>query len=206
MTATADGCLPAALDRLYAAVAALVDEGKQSFDGTILSAPSVYAQLLDEVPSKPGRDEHVRGRRQMVAPVRCDALDLLNEIDTAVKAWHPRGTSTPARLRGLAARKWRPQDTRSLEQIAAGVESWVVQIRSLLSPQHVKHVSAPCPACGATTVYRRNSSGEWVRQAALQVVAEQGCTCAACKHTWTPDRYLFLCKVLGFNLPAGCLE
>jgi hypothetical protein len=62
------------------------------------------------------------------------------------------------------------------------------------------------PACGATTVYRKDSTGELVRQPALQIVAEHGCTCQACRYTWAPSHYLLLCKVLGFELPAGVLE
>jgi hypothetical protein len=204
-TVTVDGCLPAALDRLYAAVAALLDERKEMVDGSILAAPSVYDQLVDAVPSTPG-GEHRRGRRTSIAPVWCDAVDLVDEVDTAVGSWHPVAGSTQARLRGLAARKWRPQDTRAVEQIAGIVESWVVQIMALLEPAHVKSISAPCPACGATTVYRRNSAGELVRQPALQIVAEHGCTCQACSYMWAPSHYLHLCRVLGFDLPEGVLE
>ena len=63
----------------------------------------------------------------------------------------------------------------------------------------------PCPACNATAVYRRNSAGENVRVPALQIIAEQGCTCLVCHASWTPDRYLLLCRVLGFDLPRGVL-
>ena len=52
----------------------------------------------------------------------------------------------------------------------------------------------------------RDRSGERVRVPALQVIAEQGCTCVVCRTCWTPDRYLLLCRVLGFDLPAGCME
>jgi hypothetical protein len=54
-------------------------------------------------------------------------------------------------------------------------------------------------------VYRRDSAGELVRQPALQIVAEQGCTCQACRHCCTPDLYLHLCRVLGFDLPDGVI-
>jgi hypothetical protein len=45
-----------------------------------------------------------------------------------------------------------------------------------------------------------------VRQAALQIVAATGCRCLNCDATWTPDRYLLLIKVLGFDKPAGVLD
>jgi hypothetical protein len=42
---------------------------------------------------------------------------------------------------------------------------------------------------------------------ALQIVADAGCTCQACKkHTWLPQHYLLLCRVLGFDTPEGVLE
>ena len=85
-------------------------------------------------------DEYVRGYRKSTAPVWCDALDLRDEIDTAVRAWHPGGGSTPTRLRGLAARGWRPQDTPAIEQISGNLEAWVGQIDALLSDERPKNV------------------------------------------------------------------
>ena len=41
---------------------------------------------------------------------------------------------------------------------------------------------------------------------ALQIVADTGYTCLACKHTWGPDLYLHLARVLGFDTPEGVLE
>lgn len=69
----------------------------------------------------------------------------------------------------------------------------------------MKEISAPCPACGVSHVYR-TKAGERVRQAALQIVAATGCRCLNCDATWTPDRYLLLIKVLGFDKPAGVLD
>jgi hypothetical protein len=111
--------------------------------------------------------------------------------------------TTPARLRALAARAWRTQDTAAVEQIARHVESWTVSVTSLLSPTGVKHVSAACPACGATSVFRRDSAGELVRAPALQIVTKLGCTCQKCRYTRSPDYYLHLAKVLGLAAPAG---
>ena len=109
-------------------------------------------------------------------------------------------------MRALAARSWRPQDTRRFEQIAARVESWAIAVQSLLSPISVKQLSAPCPACGAKTAFRRDSAGERVRVPALQLVTEIGCTCLVCRHTWGPELYLYLARVLGFQTPAGVIE
>ena len=187
------------------AVGALIDPGKELVGGELRLGPSLYDQLVAELAATATRGE-TRGTHKSMPPVWVEAMDLRVEIDDAVRAWQPDGASTPDRLRGLAARRWRPQDTRSVEQIAANLESWAAPIKALLSPQHVKHVSSPCPACNATHVYRRDAAGEMVRMPALQIVADTGCTCQGCGAHWAPDRYLWLCKVLGFELPAGVLE
>jgi hypothetical protein len=155
----ADEYLPAALDRLYEAVGGLIDPRKELHAGALLAAPSLYEQLGGEIAATAARGETCGAMRSM-PPVWMDAMDLRGEIDDAVVAWQPGAGGTPSRLRRLAARPWRPQDTRSVDQIAGNLDSWTVQIGALLEPQHVKHFSVPCPACGATTVYRRDSAGE----------------------------------------------
>lgn len=200
-----DGCLPAARDRLYAAVATLIDPVKEMHAGAVVSAPSLYEQLIGEMPTAKG---HAMGRMvgRSVPPVWTDALDLRIEIDDRTRKWQPHSASTPAGLRAIAARPWRPQDTRGMDKISSRVESWALTVRCLLNPTSVKHVSAPCPACGAKTVFRRDSAGERVRVPALQLVTELGCTCLACRYTWGPELYLHLARVLGFQTPAGVIE
>jgi hypothetical protein len=80
------------------------------------------------------------------------------------------------------------------------------RVRSLLHATSVKQLSAPCPACGAKSAFRRDSAGELVRQPALQIITEIGCTCLVCRHTWGPELYLHLARVLGFEIPAGVIE
>jgi hypothetical protein len=209
VTVATDGNLPGALDRLSAAVAGLVDPVKEVHDDVIVAAPSLYEQLLGAITASKGEGAGRRAGRS-VPPLRTDALDLRIEIDDTVKGWGPadipQRSSTPARLRALASKPWRPQDTRGVERIATRVESWVVSVQSLLDPSHVKHVSAPCPACGAKTAFRRDSAGERVRVPALQIVTKLGCTCLVCRHTWGPELYLHLARVLGFQAPAGVIE
>ena len=188
VTVTSDGYLPAALDRLYAAVGALIDPVKQLHDDTVVSAPSLYEQLVGSIPTtKCEGFGRLQGRS--VPPVWTDALDLRVEIDDKTREWQAghQGATTPARLRAVAAKPWRPQDTDGVQQIAGNVESWAVSVQSLLAPAAVKHVSAPCPACGATTAYRRDSAGERVRVPALQIITQLGCTCLVCRHTWGPE-------------------
>lgn len=205
VTVTTDGCLPAALDRLYAAVAALCDPVKELHDGQLLVGPSLYEQLVDGITKTGG---HGEGRRMTGsrAPTWFPALNLRIDIDNTVKAWCPQERSTVSRLRAVAAGRYRPQDAGDLEDRAALLESWAVEVKGLLEPQRVKHFSVPCPACGASTVYRTDGAGERVRVPALQIVAEQGCTCQACRHTWLPEHYLLLSRVLGFDAPEGVID
>ena len=66
-------------------------------------------------------------------------------------------------------------------------------------------LSAPCPAYSATSVFRRDSAGERVRMPALQIITNLGCTCQACRYTWSPEYYLHLARVLGLDAPAGVI-
>ncbi|MDA2891262.1 hypothetical protein PDG61_10110 [Mycolicibacterium sp. BiH015] len=193
------------LDRLNAAVAALIDPHKQMINNVVHVAASLYDELAGEVPATARRLDYTRAATGSRPPVWVDALDLRVEIDDALQCWQPAGYSTPARLRALAAKRWRPQDSSQVEQITRNVESWCVEIRALLDPEGVRRISAPCPACGATHVYRLNSAGDHIRQPALQLVADQGCTCRSCRHTWLPQHYLLLSRVLGFDAPKGVL-
>jgi hypothetical protein len=95
VTVTTDGCLPAALDRLYGAVGALVDAIKEMHDGAIVSAPSLYEQLVAAIPTKKG-DGAGRRVSRSAPPVWTDALALRIEIDATVRGWLPDSPSTGA--------------------------------------------------------------------------------------------------------------
>lgn len=198
-----DGSLPAALDRLYAAVAAMIDPVKEWHDGRLLAAPSLYEQLCDLVERARRRGDGGRVGASSRSPAWWPALDLKIELDDEVRTWHPQGASTVKRLREVAAAKWRPQDCDTLDEKSARLEAWAVKIGELVDPPPRKYVKAACPACGVKTVYRQNDVGESVRVPALQLIPDEGCTCLACTHTWPPEHYLLLCKVLGFDTPEG---
>jgi hypothetical protein len=200
----AEQSLPAAVEKLYRAVSRLVDEQKQLVDGAILAAPSLYEQLVDAVAAT-ARRASFRSVHRSMPVIWADAFDVARDIDDAVREWCPEGHSTPQRLRSLASAKWRPQDAQTVGDMVARVEAWTAKIAALLAPEKPKSISAPCPACGETRVYRKDSAGETVRQPALQITT-QGCVCAACDTTWGPERFLFLAKVLGYGLPEGVLE
>jgi hypothetical protein len=195
--------LPAAIDNLYSAIGALIDPRKELISGTLMAAPSLYESLVNEIPASTGEFSgkfHGASR----PPVWVDALDLRIQIDSRIKEWQPKGDSTPARLRALASQRWRPQDGATIRDYANDLRGWALTIKSYLDPEHIKGVSAACPTCGTRWVYRQHA-GESVRQPALQLIVRQGCTCLACDSFWEPSRYLFLCRLLGFELPPGVL-
>jgi hypothetical protein len=200
-----EGNLPAARKRLAEAVGRLCEPQVRQIEGRMVTAPSLYGQLSDAAPRSQGQS---KVPAKSLPPIWIDAVQLLTLIDKQVRQWcrRPADVSTPARLRALSDRPWRPQDTTLVSEIANVVMGWAVRIEDLLDPEAVKHISAACPSCGARTVHRRDSGGDLVRVPALQLVTSQGCTCGRCDAHWAPDRYLFLCRLLGFELPAGVLE
>lgn len=203
MTTPEDGQIKPALAAFKAAVADLCDQTPTLHHSSLIRADSLYWQLECAVGgANPAAGS---GTSKSRPPIWTDALDLKQEIDTGVSEWCS-GTNTPAKLRWLTNAKYRPQDTGLLEKRTNTIAIWCTRIEELFNPPHVKHISAPCPACGNTHAYRRDNTGEHVRVPALQIIAEHGCTCIVCHATWAPDHYLHLCRVLGFDLPAGVLE
>ena len=80
-----DGNLPAALDRLYAAVAGLIDPRKELLGDTIMAAPSLYDELLGELPAVKASDRgYTATHKRSMAPVWLDALDLRTDIDRTI--------------------------------------------------------------------------------------------------------------------------
>lgn len=197
--------LPDAIDQLHAAIGALVDPIKQMVGGAMLAGRSPYDDLVGEIPAKPTGDTYSHGVGRSRPTVWVDAVDLKNNIDTRAKQMHPHGGTTPERLRALASRKWRPQDTRRIRDHTAEIQSWRFSIRSLIEPEHVKQISAPCPSCNQQWIHRQ-LAGERIRRPALQLIISQGCTCGACGAHWPPDKYLFLCRLLGLDAPEGVLD
>lgn len=232
MTAqTTDGNLPAALAELNTAVYALIGEApklagrtdcpdccnttcdtdckQHTCPGHLTPTESLYMQLYDAVGA--GRTGASKGtaRPRSMPTGWLDAQQLLEEIDYGVSLWYhaPNGLPvTVGRLRAIIKQKYRPQDCRALQQKTTALKGWAEDINTLFDPPSVKHFSTPCPACGAKTAYRKDSAGDTVRVPALQIVAEKGCTCQACHHTWAPEYYTHLARVLGCQLPQGVLE
>jgi hypothetical protein len=200
-----DGDLTYAINRLRHAINRLTEPTRQYRGNRYHEAPGLYTQLRDSIVGEQGTGN---GTARSMPPLWVDAADNLHNIDLMVSIWQPGYRGVPptiARLRHIARRTWSTEQTRSVHKMAGIIDAWADDIERLLSPASVKHISAPCPACGAETAYHRDSAGETVRNPALQLTAH-GCECQNCHTTWAPDRYLWLCRVLGFELPAGVLE
>jgi hypothetical protein len=199
-----DGNIQAAHDKLKRAVERLCQPRLAVYHDVTLKAPSLYDTLCGDLAGTQGDN---KTPAKSLPPLWIDATQLKQDIDTQARRWTPRcRATTPDRLTMLIQKTWRPQDTKHITQIGRDVNQWCERIMNLIDPESVKHISAPCPSCGKATVWRRDSAGDTVRQPALRVVTNVGCTCQACDATWSPDRYLFLCRLLGFDLPEGVLE
>lgn len=167
-------------------------------------APSLLDQLQQSIAGEQGSGGH---SNRSMPPLWVDAIDTIEEINWYTAQWIPLpGANTTTRLESLRRiRAWRQHDTIFLRHATRRLGGWARTVDGLLNPRANRHISAPCPACSAETAYRRDSAGETVRVPALQIT-DRGCICLACRASWAPEYYLFLCGLLGFELPAGVLE
>ena len=200
----ADGNIVAAKKQLDEAVQRLCFPNWKTYQSRLCQAPSLYEQLQSDLAGSQGDS---RTPAKSLPPLWIDAVELLKDIDGKARTWTGRkANTTPDRLFTLINKTFRPQDTKHVNQMATTVDGWCEAICNLLNPESVKHINAPCPSCGRAWVYRRDSAGETVRQPSLKVVTNIGAMCQHCEASWAPDRYMFLCRLLGFALPQGVLE
>lgn len=172
----------------------------------IATRDSRYHELRQALPGEQGT-RHGNTARSM-PPLWIDAADWLTTVDTTTTDWTPHHTGdTPHRLHTLATHKWRPQDIPHMHTLIDTLTTWAHTADQLLDPpdHRTLELVAPCPACDARTVHRKDTAGEYVRTAALQVTAH-GCTCQHCHTTWDPTYFHHLARVLGCDLPPGVLE
>lgn len=200
-----DGNLPAALRQLGQAIHKLTDPTTAWINNQTTQAPSPYQQLQDATPGQQGTGH---GPSRSIPPCWLDAIELLNEIDLAVEIMQPAYTGTPptiGRLKWLLQRKWRPQDTHQIEQLATNIHTWATEIETLLNPEPQWTLPNPCPACQTAVIYRKDISGDLIRKPAL-TIGPNGCTCLNCKAQWGPAYFTHLARVLGYQMPTGVLE
>ena len=196
-----DGALIPALQLLEDAIHRLCGPQSRMIDDALVYIPSRYLSLMDSVAGEQVNTGGGGGSKSR-PPMWTDAFDLLHEIDQACEVWQPAYTGTPptvGRLHWIAQRRWRPQDSRQIEQIARAVAEWAASIDALLDPPRRWTLPSACPSCNTAVVYRKDNAGESVRQPALHIDT-QGCTCLRCKAHWPPERFVFLARVIG-SLP-----
>lgn len=189
-----DGNLPAARSRLDRAIGAVFDPIYDHTGTKTLVAPSLYRQLVEAIPGITGE----RSGSRAGIPLWVDALDCRNEIVTWLATWQPHGRTPEDRLRQIEERKFRPQDVEFMDGMSAVMEQWPGKIKAILYPDWHKTLPQPCPSCNTATVYRRDSSGDQIRHAALQIDRD-GCKCLSCRATWPPEQFGLLARVLGYE-------
>lgn len=198
-----DGNIQAARKKLQDAVERLLERRPwQHRDGTVY-APSLYFCLVSDLAGTQG---DTRTPAKSLPPVWIDAVQLRQDIDAQVHQWVTMPGTTPWRLNILKVKSWRPQDTDKVTDMARTINGWCQSITSMLDPESRKYIKEPCPRCGRDVVWRKDSAGETVRTPALEIRANIGCSCQACGAFWEPSKYLFLCTLLGFDLPEGVLS
>jgi predicted RNA-binding Zn-ribbon protein involved in translation (DUF1610 family) len=198
-----DGNIVHAKIKLSRAIQRLTEPRPGVYHDCTLYAPSLYSCLKSDLAGTQG---DTRTPAKSLPPIWLDASMLLTDIDIQAVKWFPSAMDTTDRLQRLTVKAWRPQDTDHVRDITRTVNSWCESIINLLDPESQKFISAPCPSCGKGIVYRRDSAGDEVRQPALKLVVSQGCTCQACGAYWAPEKFMFLGRLLGYEMPEGVLE
>lgn len=198
-----DGNITAAKKRLQHAIDDLIRPRPGIIRGHTRYQPSLYDALVSEAGGTQG---DTRTPAKSLPPLWIDAVQLRTDIDRQVTRWHPKPGTTVFRLAALSDRGWRPQDTDQVNTITHKISGWCDHITTLLDPDKTVPIPEACPSCDKRLVYRRDSAGEMVRQPALRIVVGQGCTCGACGAFWAPEKFVFLARLLGHDLPEGVLE
>lgn len=229
---TPDGHVPESRRRLEYAVAALIGSGGQMVNGSWAHVPSLYDQLYGAVPGSQGDGGHSAAAARSKPPLWIAASKTLSDIDATVRRWQPavpagfigplkagwcrlatQQPPTATRLRFLVHRPFRPQDCAQIESWADQINSWAQDIDAMLISEPVRALwaatgggFAACPACDRTMAKKRDDAGEMVQTPAMQLAKDGSTYCQACRTTWGPEQARWVCRMLGYPLPAGVLE
>ena len=213
--ADSDGDLPAALSALRQAVDRLTAERTALINGQPVVAPRLVDQVADSIAGRQGTGNHQAARSP--PNVWVDAVDLLNDMDTALRIWernlppfHIPPAIAPAttvqRIRALADRRWRPQDTGRVQKLRLALVGWARDIDELLHPPRRMSLAGGLPGVQRNHgVPHRCGRRPRTRAGPAKSTLKRGCICLACKASWGPERFLFLCEVLGFS-SAKCSD
>ncbi len=171
---------------------------------------SLYQVMSDSIQGLIRDQDSAAGWRS-VPPVWTECSEWLRDVDVEVKAWWSDGTgvnkATVNRLHALLDHAWGPDDVDQLRGYTDHLIHWTRNANTLLDGDltHKWELRAPCPACGTRTHLVEDSTGERIRQFALQV-DQYGATCGACKYTWGRSYFEHLALTIGCETPAGVLE
>jgi len=167
---------------------------------------SVYTEMVAALPG--GQGTQLGSTARSMPPLWVDGLIWLNEVHATIDVWvhtYQLGTdlTVTEQLDALTALTWRPQDVPLVQDHADSIRRWVRNGTTLIDGEEQRKMElvSPCPACGVRTVYRKDSGGDTVRQAALSLTTT-GCVCLACRHDWAPQYFQHLAAVLGCNIPG----
>jgi hypothetical protein len=182
--------------RLHDAISALCDPSWHDRH----PLPSRYHQLNDAL-TDAHISKHTRTQNSNIIPCQIDALKLKIHIDrrTAILTPGTKIKSTTGRLQEITTRKFRPQDTETLEATTAEIQSWTKAIDDLFAPKPI-YLPNPCPQCGHTHTHRRNDDGDTIRTPALAITVIAGAVCQQCHAKWPPEDLMFFGRVLGYHL------
>lgn len=200
--------LSEAVHNLVGRTTTYLDRDEGTTEPNIVWGDSKYQQLVDYMSGAQGTRNGNTARS--MPPVVLDAVALVDTIDRTVREWQPTAGTGPAldetvrRLHLIVDYPWTPDDTAPMEAMTAKLQVWVARIDNLLDPPARWTISAACPSCGESTVYREDSAGEQVRSPALSIDTG-GCECQACHMIWDPSYFAHLARTLGV-LPENVLE
>lgn len=200
---TDETTFPQAVNDLHDAIAALIDPRPIMDGNRTLWNDSIYIELRKAIYGH--RAGVTRQPSEPQPPVWIDGLDLLVVIDNQTAKWQRNGIGprhiTVNRLHHIADRKWRPQDSDLITDIATRIKSWIKTYETLTAEERPKSLPNPCPRCSEKWSWR-TVDGERVKQPALQVTTER-CICLSCGATWAPSQFAFLARMLGYQKPEG---
>ena len=169
-------------------------------DTTTAEVPALLDLILDAVQST-GGSNGAGGAGVHAAPIGLGAAELVHTIERYTVA--PRGIYLPSHVQAWAAARGAVPDVDDVTPAAQHAEEWVAQARAILTPPKRWTHPGACPACGKTTAYVADESGQQVRRPALELNrADASARCLRCSARWQGEGQLrSLARVLEDQAP-----
>lgn len=149
--------------------------------------PSLLDQVREAVESSSGGGTSSAGPNR--SPIGLGAAELLHTIERYTAA--PRDIYLPAHVQAWAAARGGVPGVDDVTPAAQHAEQWVEQARAILTPPKRWTHPGACPACGKTTAYVADETGQQVRRPALELNrADASARCLRCGATWKGEGQL----------------